>query len=67
MKKNLTIARYIKRVEFECRKQNIRVPRVRLKRILKKNRLSCRRIIKKELQDYFTLLDLGISAIAEIH
>ena len=67
MDKKPAISKYISRVERECKKRKLKVPQVRVEANVKKNNYLHRKIIRKELQDYFSLLDLGISAIVEMH
>lgn len=67
MEKKPTVAVYISRVEKECKKNKFKVPRVEVDKQVRKNNYLMGKTIKKELQDYFDLLDLGISAVVEMH
>lgn len=67
MEKTPTVAQYISSVERECQKNNYKVPKVEVDTQVRKNNYLMGKIIKKELQDYFDLLDLGISAVVEMH
>ena len=67
MEKKPTIAQYISRVERECQKENLKVPKIEVDAQVRKNNYLLGKVIKNEMQDYFTLLDLGISAIIEMH
>lgn len=67
MEKKPPVAQYISRVERECQKNNYKVPKVEVDVQVRKNNYLMGKTIKKELQDYFELLDLGISAVVEMH
>lgn len=67
MEKNMTVASYIRMLEQECRKHGFAVPSVDIAENVNKNNIALNKMINKELQDYFSLLDLGISAIVEMH
>lgn len=63
----LTIAQYINQLELGCKKENLDVPQIDIAEKIELNNSALNEIIERELQDYFSLLDLGISAIVEMH
>lgn len=65
--KKLTIAEYINQFEVECRRENFDVPKVDIAEKIEINNSALNQVIERELQDYFSLLDLGISAVMEMH
>lgn len=67
MEKSIAVASYIYTLEQECKKHGIAVPSVDIEEKVNKNNIALNKIINKELQDFFSLLDLGISAIVEMH
>lgn len=65
--KKTTVAEYIKQLEQECKTEKFDVPKVNIEERIELNNSALNGIIERELQDYFSLLDLGISAIVEMH
>ncbi|MCI9465486.1 MAG: hypothetical protein HFI48_16790 [Lachnospiraceae bacterium] len=61
-----TIKEYINQLERECRK-NFDVPKIDIAERIESNNSALNKVIERELQDYFSLLDLGISVIVEMH
>lgn len=63
----MTVASFIHKLEQESRKHKIAVPSVKIEEKVNENNAALNKVIKEELQDFFSLLDLGISAIIEMH
>lgn len=62
-----TIAEYIKQLEMACKKEDFDVPKIDIAERIELNNSELNEVIERELQDYFSLLDLGISAVVEMH
>lgn len=62
-----TIKEYINELGIACKNENIDVPKVDIQERIELNNSLLNEVIERELQDYFSLLDLGISAIVEMH
>lgn len=66
MKNELTIREYTKQIEMEVSKLHS-CPSICIEEQVLKNDIECKKTIVKELDDFFALLDVGISVVTEIH
>lgn len=67
MDKKISVAEYIKRSKEFNESKGIVVRDIEIEQELEKARKKSKSMIKEELQDYFSLLDLGITVMTEIH
>lgn len=66
MEEKMTIREHIKLYEMEMKKLRS-FPLICVEEQVSKNDFECKNIIDKELDDFFVLLDLGISVVIEMH
>ncbi len=67
MKEQITVAHYIRRMERKLKRHGMKRPSLRVNRNIRIQNRKMKRTIKKHLQDYFMLLDFGISVMESIH
>lgn len=67
MEKKISVREYIEEAKKNNHAEGIVVQDIMIDKNISKTKEESREIIEKELQDYFSLLDLGITALEEMH
>lgn len=67
MEKKISVREYIEEAKKNNHAEGIVVQDIMIDENISRTKEESREIIEKELQDYFSLLDLGITALEEMH
>lgn len=67
MEKKISVAEYIEEARIHNKAEGFVVSGIAIEENIAKTNADSKEIIERELQDYFSLLDLGITALEEMH